>query len=1603
MLSVTISLSGQQWLGSNVISGTGTSSPTNILKDALQNAYICGTFASIITYSQEQESAESKGFTDIFLAKYNDSEQEEWFKTIGGNNYEGSPRIVLNGSDLVIGGTFSTKCYFSNNNDDYIEATAGYDVFLATYDATTGALKWKKNIVWGAKNQSITSLQVDDYNNIIVAGYTNDNAYFTNDVYIPFSGGRVSFVAKFDNNGNYLWHSYIIQAGAGSVPSITSLSNTYFITGTTRGETKFVDQNVTPFNSSSTKVYFYVAAIDGSTGSLNWVKTSSGNSPSTTGDESYVITNNTKNLYVSGVYCSVDMKFDDHSLALENKGKTDIFIMELSPQGVYKQSVSVSSNEQDMLYGLEIDGHNLYIAGSIGGPVSFNQETITPPSGKTAMFIALYELNDTDITAIGAVEGVQGVGKDVVTSPQSFKLTGTYNSTELELDATYYNGVNPPVDQVFFAKACPIIAINDNGVNNVTGCDPLAKNGSIILNVDGGAGPYTYTWQKNGMTLKDQTASTINKLDTGKYSVTVSYNNGFCSKDRSFTITAPDAIAIKNIEVTSPACGATPLEGAIQVTLDSGDPANLTFRAKGVDYQGAQETVVYDHSSSDGASYFDPATLTFRQCPPGRYVITVAKTDDATCYVEQQTALSAEDTNGSLTATITQSYQCSLLNWPDSVGEITVSVQGVGAQEWYAMIDATTGAIVQTVAATGGSSTSHVFSKVAPGKYNFKAGKIAGCHIESDKAIPTVMEAKPAIMVNSVKATDVLCYGAATGKITVKASGGSPLQYILLDSNKDMVADNTSGAFQALTSGVYHAVVKDAAQCTDTSSVTVHQPASGMVLTLAETHNSCSGGANGQIVLKAENHSGYATYTLTPVGGNPLTNSSGDFTGLAALNYAATVYDQYSKCTAEYEDAENSKIITVGTLPPITFTATPTPVRCHGESTGDIEITAIEGGSGDGYKVDITDGINTWPALAPLYKVSNLTAGTYTVTVTDSYNCSLVKTDVTINNPAALTVTRNSVTDIVCYGDNNGKIIVTGTGGTSAIDYTFILSKGGNVLDSNQTGQFEGLSAGSYVVKIIDDNGCEDTTTPIVINQPGQPMKATLDITNVKCHGAPTGKIEITQVENGTALPYGYVLHNSEDVLMSAESGAAHIFANLPADTYRLTITDGNQCRRDTTGIVVTEPPLIKVTLAQKIDVKCFGDNSGSIRVSGEGGEGALKYSISSNPQQYQSEDVFIGLPAGTYTITARDDNGCEQRSDEIPVGQPEKLVISNAAQTKLVSCRSDNDGSITVGAEGGAGNYQYRTTATDYVTTPEIVGLSAAEYTIMIKDGNECEFTGASTVTVRATEKPDLSESTAPDIQCFGDDGRIIINAVADNLEGSALNTMSLYWIKGTGDTQYETDPKSEKTFNELNRGTYTLSAEDSYGCIGTQDMRLDAPDNAIGLEVKEYEDVYGSKKGRIRVQPSGGWLEYTITCYYPASSTTVIGEQTGNDTRTYEFLNLEAGDYKIVSVDAKGCQIHVLQPIKMATNVLDFDANSLKIFPNPSRDGQFIIEWGTMEDCTVTLEVSDINNKQVRKTEKVQAGTGVRTPLDLGRRSSGTYLLRVRELKITRKLVIE
>jgi hypothetical protein len=452
---------------------------------------------------------------------------------------------------------------------------------------------------------------------------------------------------------------------------------------------------------------------------------------------------------------------------------------------------------------------------------------------------------------------------------------------------------------------------------------------------------------------------------------------------------------------------------------------------------------------------------------------------------------------------------------------------------------------------------------------------------------------------------NLLCNGVGGGSVTLSTSGGNPGFQFSIDTGRTY---QNSNVFSGLAPGDYQFLVRDTIGCVSPISTTIIQPP--VILKSGKVTNVlCHGDKAGAIDLSVSGGTPGYTYAWS----NGATSQ--DLSGVAAGTYTVTITDA-GQCILKdtFQITQPSAALSVS--------GKSTDVLCYGDKTGSIDLS-VSGGT--------KDYVYTWSNGESTEDIGGLSAGVYSVLVTDANGCEMRDT-FTIKQPSsALSVGLEKV-DVKCYGDASGSINLTVSGGTAP--YAFSWSNGSTDED------LSALKAGVYHVLVTDDNGCEMRDT-IAVSQPASGLALSGKIIDILCKGDQTGSIDIT-VSGGTPS-YQFSWSSGEDT--EDISGKA-------AGNYYVLITDANQCElKDTFEI---EEPAEKLSVSGIVaDLKCYNDGTGGIDITVSGGTMSYVYEWSTGAV---TEDL-TGIAAGTYTVTVTDKNGCSAKETFV-VKQPEPLIV---------------------------------------------------------------------------------------------------------------------------------------------------------------------------------------------------------------------------------------------------------------------------------------------------------------------------------------------------------
>jgi gliding motility-associated-like protein len=420
-----------------------------------------------------------------------------------------------------------------------------------------------------------------------------------------------------------------------------------------------------------------------------------------------------------------------------------------------------------------------------------------------------------------------------------------------------------------------------------------------------------------------------------------------------------------------------------------------------------------------------------------------------------------------------------------------------------------------------GATTQSVIGLV-PGTYTVTVTTANGC---TSSAVVNITQPSPLVL--SSTQHDALCFGAANGSATASPAGGTP-PYTYLWNNNQVAATATG-----LAAGNYFCTVKDANNCTAVINVQIGQPAPLQLSITSTTNVMCNGGSNGSATVLSTGGTAPYTYqwNTTPA------QTSATATGLSAGNYVLLVTD-VNGCTTTIVSA-------IAQPAPVVANLSASAVLCYGGSTGSAT-AAVSGGNSPYTYQWSTSPVQFTPSA------TGLSAGTYSVIVTDVNGCSTVAS-ISVSQPAPLTASMTNIINVSCNGGSNGSAVAAPAGGTAPYTYSWTTTPA--QLTQNATG----LPAGNYTVYIIDDNGCS-TTSLVSITQP-TPMSATATGNDTICPGS-----NVTISASASGGNGGYTYSWSQ----GAGYGATHVVSPGSTTTYVVYTTDNMGCTAAPQSVTVS-------------------------------------------------------------------------------------------------------------------------------------------------------------------------------------------------------------------------------------------------------------------------------------------------------------------------------------------------------------------------------------------------------------------------------------------------
>ena len=650
----------------------------------------------------------------------------------------------------------------------------------------------------------------------------------------------------------------------------------------------------------------------------------------------------------------------------------------------------------------------------------------------------------------------------------------------------------------------------------------------------------------------------------------------------------------------------------------------------------------------------------------------------------------------------------------------------------------------------------------------------------------------PNISSNAI-VTNITCFEVNDGEITTTIEGGIPFSsgnpYMISWSGPNSFTSNNT-LISNLEAGLYTLRIEDSTGFFITEEWNVTQPDILEITTDVQQNISCFQGNDGLIEITISGGTNPYTFNWTTTDGSGIIAGAKNQNSLTAGTYILEVVDENNCITNETFILTEPEGLTIETT-------SKQDILCFGDATGSISIN-VTGGT----QIEVSPGVfdynYNWSGprgfTSSSKDISNLIAGTYTVAVTDNLGCT-TNTDIILNESPEINIAYTT-TDVSCYGEADGSLDVTVTGGAGS--YLISWSNFGNGFSQSN------LTADTYIATITDSNNCVKEVS-ITINQPIFFIDP--DVQPISCNGANDGSINLN-------LTGGI---NPITVTWNDDPSAGVQRNNLAAGTYTVSIIDSDpkQCPIEQT-FIFTNPPAIAVSSIVTDAIDCNIANSGIIDVSVSGGTEPFEFTWSNGATTEDLENI----PQGEYSVVIKDANGCSVtrqfsifRQDPIEIEFIESFITDCETKTVTKKVEAKTSGgflphtlSWSSGTVSGANN--------EIMTTNQ-----TGAYVLTVTDDNGCVYAKS----ILIDEIPTIGD---PDFRynAFALDNYAYLS-IEDPIQFTNLSSgsyTSVTWNFGD-DSLPVNEENPIHTYNAVGNYTVTLTVEYEAGCTYSIERVID------------------------------------------------------------------------------------------------------------------------------------------------------------------------------------
>ena len=858
-------------------------------------------------------------------------------------------------------------------------------------------------------------------------------------------------------------------------------------------------------------------------------------------------------------------------------------------------------------------------------------------------------------------------------------------------------------------------------------------NGEVVLNVNsGGISPYTFNWS-SCQNYYGPGVDTLSNLCQGGYQVLISDAYG-CDTVVSFIIVEPPQLYAQAISIQPVQCFGFNDGQALAIgtggtgTGNSGDyiyswdsffeindtiinlpPAIHTATITDTNGCTASDTVLITEPAQLYVEIPDSSAI-YSYCLPtytGELVAQAYGGTEPYSYTWDNTVqLSSTVTNlhaGIYTVTVFDDRACTASATFDldsitntfNTDSVYLTVNNISCYDLYdgsIKIDSISGSLyppynyIWTGPSPFTSTNSAVINDLYEGNYAVTIEDDLGCTM-----VLGVEVQQPYILQYSIDYTvNQSCIGitgSCNGSVILDINGGSSPYFYdnsfsgvfpIANVNQSIVINDTITT--NFCNGIYDIHITDLNGCQGYvlpggvftanigSNVVVVNP--GIIIT---SSTSCFNSSDGTALLNGvtnplfnytweSNNSGSPSGLVLGVGGTYNNFSAGDYWLVFHYADSASFGINYAACDVPYSfTVASGNMISAG---PVVTNPT-----CYGDSNGSINLNV----TGDAPIFSFL-----WDTLTSI-PISNytledqfqLSAGTYTVSITDADGCVLVES-FSVNEPTPIIANFVNLNNVSCNGFSDGSVTVLVAPNSGQSPFTYSWSH------NPTTSTVTGLSGQIYTVTVTDSAGfgCSADFNVTIVEP--SPILASVEPNSfwgedsfgnpfhIRCYGESNGSIVVGSFGGTGAVNFDWQNSGGTTVSQLQETGAI-----LPAGSYTLYVTDANGCMEDTT-IVLNQPNLILPSITDSLydfngdgigtEVSCFGLFDGWALSSPSGGypgvQGYLYNWVNSNGQNVSSQALAANLPAlFSYTVMVTDMNGCSQSETSIVFTQPPPFI----------------------------------------------------------------------------------------------------------------------------------------------------------------------------------------------------------------------------------------------------------------------------------------------------------------------------------------------------------